>query len=75
MIRPTDQEIDAIAQIGRHNKVFVEWLRAWRQRELDQLPHVAADKVALAQGRCQVLTELAKFVHDAPELAAQSRRG
>jgi len=75
LIRPSDNEVDAIAQIGRHNKVFVEWLRQWRQRELDQLPNVAADKVALAQGRCQVLTELSKFVHDAPELAAKSRKG
>lgn len=75
MIRPSDQEVDAIAQIGRHNKIFVEWLEAWRKRELEQLPSVAADKVMLAQGRCQVLTELYKFVHDAPELAAKSRRG
>lgn len=75
MIRPSDQEIDAIAQIGRHNRVFVEWLRTWRQRELDQLPNVAVDKVALAQGRCQVLTELSKLVHDAPELAAKPRKG
>lgn len=75
MIRPSPQELDAVAQIGRHNKIFVEWLRQWRQRELDQLPNVAADKVSLAQGRCQVLTEIHKLVQDAPELAAQSRKG
>jgi hypothetical protein len=73
LIRPSPQQIDAIAQIARHNKVFVEWLRDWRQRELEQLPNIAADKIHLTQGRCQVLTELYKLVHDAPELAAKSR--
>ena len=75
MIRPSAHDLDAIAQIGRHNKVFVEWLRQWRLRELEQLPNIAADKVSLAQGRCQVLTEIYKLVQDAPELVAQSRKG
>jgi hypothetical protein len=73
MIRPNEREVEAIAQIMRHNSVFTTWLANWRQRELEQLPSVPSDKVQLAQGRCQVLTELHKLVHDAPELAAKSR--
>lgn len=44
-------------------------------RELEQLPNVAQPAVAVAQGRCQVLTELCKLLQDSPELAAKSRQG
>jgi hypothetical protein len=42
-------------------------------RELEQLPNVAQSAVGVAQGRCQVLTELCKLLQDSPELVAKSR--
>ena len=43
--------------------------------ELERLPSVGAQSVTLAQGRCQILSELYKLVNESPDLAAQSRRG
>jgi hypothetical protein len=42
-------------------------------RELEQLPNVTQPAVGVAQGRCQVLTELCKLLQDSPELVAKSR--
>lgn len=43
--------------------------------ELERLPSVGQQNVALAQGRCQVLAELYKLANESPDLAAQPRRG
>lgn len=76
MIKPSPDLLRAVATMATHNPVFVEWLQAWRQHELEKLPNAGTETVAILQGRCQVLTELCKLVHDAPELVAQSpRRG
>jgi hypothetical protein len=47
----------------------LRWIEAWRAHELEQLP-MAVNNAAVAQGRCQVLGELAKFAREAPEHAA-----
>ena len=54
--------------------MILEWITEWRQREIDQLPYVGPDAVHLAQGRCQVLTEIYKLVQNAPDMAAESRK-
>lgn len=72
MIRPDPQLVQIIARVATHYPDVVKWLNDWRQRELEQLPNVSAASVALAQGRCQVLTELCKLVNQSRDLAAQS---
>jgi hypothetical protein len=71
MIRPTPEVTKAFAASVRQYPVLAEWLAEWRMHELEQLPSVAQN-TALAQGRCQVLTELSKFVSESPEIAAKS---
>jgi len=73
MIRPTPEQIAAIANVARHNPVFTDWVQNWYQHELRQLPNVGNSSVQVAQGRCQVLTELYKLLQDSPELTAQPR--
>ena len=72
MIRPSPEVIKALAASVRQYPVLAEWFQEWRAHELEQLPSVAQQSVALAQGRCQVLTELSKFVNESPEIAAKS---
>lgn len=74
MIRPDAEQLKFIAAVAVQHPAFVEWLGEWRQRELEQLPSVTT-QTAVAQGRCQVLTELYKLCTKAPEHAAQLRRG
>jgi len=71
MIRPTPEVTKALAASVRQYPVIAEWLQEWRMHELEQLPSVAQN-TALAQGRCQVLAELSKFVSESPEIAAKS---
>lgn len=71
MIRPTPEVTKALAASVRQYPVIAEWLAEWRMHELEQLPNVAQN-MALAQGRCQILTELSKFVSESPEIAAKS---
>lgn len=73
MRKPTDDEIRVLGRVAVNNPAFVEWLGQVRDVELNQLPHVV-NATAVAQGRCQVLTELHKLLKQAPELAAQLRR-
>jgi hypothetical protein len=58
---------------ARASNTILPWLTEWRQRELEQLPFVAPASVAVAQGRCQMLTELYRLVQDAPDVAAKLR--
>lgn len=74
MIRADPQTLHLAASIARQFPAFTEHIKEWRQRELEQLPNVL-NSVAVAQGRCQVLTELYKLLKDSPELAAQLRKG
>jgi hypothetical protein len=70
MIRPSPQVVKAFAVTVRQYPEVLEFLRDWRQHELEQLPFALANST-LSQGRCQVLGELYKFVQDAPDLAAK----
>jgi hypothetical protein len=72
MIRPPPEVIKALATSVRQYPIIAEWLKEWRMHELEQLPSVAQN-TALAQGRCQILTELSKFVSESPEIAAKSQ--
>lgn len=71
MIRPSPEVIKALAVSARQYPAIVEWLEEWRMHELKQLPNVTQN-TALAQGRCQVLSEIFKFVSESHELAAKS---
>lgn len=73
MIRATPQQVQAAAQASRLQP-FMEYLAAWRKHELEALP-MAMNNVAVAQGRCQVLAELNRFLLQAPELAANPQSG
>lgn len=72
MIRPDERVIKALAVTARQYPEVLEWLRDWRQHELEQLP-MAVNNPAPLQGRCQVLGELYKLVKEAPDLAAKGR--
>jgi len=72
MIKPDPHIIQAMATVVRQHPELLEWIRAWRLHELEQLPHVA-NNPALSQGRCQVLGELYKFANDAPAIMAKSQ--
>lgn len=71
MIRPDPKIVKALAVCVRQYPELLEWVNNWRQHELEQLPNVS-NNVALAQGRCQVLSELAKLMNESPDLAAKS---
>jgi len=69
VIRPDASTIKALAGAVRQFPDLLRWIEAWRAHELEQLP-MAVNNAAVAQGRCQVLGELAKFAREAPEHAA-----
>ena len=71
MIRPDDRTLKALATVANQYPEIVQFLDTWRQHELETLPSVT-NNVTLQQGRCQVLTELSKFVNESPEIAAKS---
>lgn len=70
MIRLTPEVVAALA---RTSHVLEPWLAESRQKELDQLPFAAPANVAVAQGRCQVLTEILRLVQSSKDMAAKPR--
>lgn len=74
MISPDERQILMLAHISTGMSGVLEWLDTWAKVELDRLPVVPAEKVAVAQGRCQVLQEITKVLREAPSLAAQPRK-
>lgn len=64
---------EAAAALARTGNALLPWLMEWRQRELEQLVFAGPANVAIAQGRCQVLTELCRLVQDSPEMVAKLR--
>jgi hypothetical protein len=74
MIRPSPELVEMIARMGAHYPEIAKWLNDWRQHELDQLPYVSSGATGIAQGRCQLLTELCKLVNSSRDYAAQSRK-
>ena len=67
MIRPAPEILEDVVIIMRQYPNFVKFLQEWRKHELDQLPSVIQN-TALAQGRCQVLSELVKLITESPEI-------
>lgn len=63
---PEHKVIKALALATRQFPEILEWLGDWKAQELESLPF-ASGSPAIAQGRCQVLSELYKFAKDAPE--------
>lgn len=75
MKQATPELIHALANSVRQYPVILEWMGEWRMSELERLPSVGPQSVTLAQGRCQILSELFKLMNESPDLAAKSRRG
>lgn len=73
MVRPPPEILQQWGTIARQHPAVVQWVSDWYRRELEQLPYVGGS-TSLAQGRCQVLTEMNKLLQDAPDLAAESRK-
>ncbi len=71
MKRPEPRVVTEAAQVRLQHQTFMDWLEAWRQAELERLPH-AVEHTGIYQGRCQVLGELVGFLNDAPNLAART---
>lgn len=58
----TDDEITILAQVGRHNRSFVDLLDRIRQAELEAMAKTNPDNFCTLKGRVQVLTELLQQV-------------
>ncbi len=67
MIRPSPQVTKSIAYVSKQFPEVLEWLEEWRDHELQKLPSVLQN-TALAQGRCQILSEIAKLVKESPDI-------
>ena len=66
MIKPDEEVVRAIAASVRQYPVIQEWMTSWRNHELNNLPN-STQNTALAQGRCQVLSEVTKLIEQSPE--------
>lgn len=73
MKRPDPEVVKALATVVRMHPVVLTWVSDWRKQELESLPY-SVNTMAVAQGRCQVLTELYKLMLEAPDLAAHPVR-
>ncbi len=54
---------DVLQAFERAHPAIREFVVAWQRHELSQLPFASPATFGVAQGRCQVLTELVKLVH------------
>lgn len=54
----TSDDIALLAQVGRHNRQFVELVERLRQSELETMARTSPDNFCTLKGRVQVLTEL-----------------
>jgi|TARA_R100000995_G_C3466258_1_gene115848 hypothetical protein len=66
MINPKPEVVQSIAVVCRQYPEVLEWLKEWRDHELQTLPSVLQN-TALAQGRCQVLSEITRLIEQSPE--------
>ena len=57
MKKPTPEQEHQLALLARNYPHVLTWLESWYNEELTRLPSVTGN-VALAQGRCLVLSEL-----------------
>ena len=58
----TDDDVALLAQVGRHNRQFVDLLERLRQLELERMALTNTDNSCTSQGRVQMLTELLQQV-------------
>ena len=73
MINPKPEAIKSLATVCRSYPEILDWLKEWRDHELSTLPSVLQN-TALAQGRCQVLSEVTKLIKQSPEtISAKSK--
>ena len=73
MINPKPEVVREIATVCREHPNVLNWLKEWRDHELSKLPSVLQN-TALAQGRCQVLSEITRLIEQSPEtFSAKSR--
>lgn len=75
MIQPSEDVQKTLQSLTRTHPRFVEWLGEWRQQEMTRLPYSSPGVVGVAQGRCQVLTELHKLIISTTDAAAQPKKG
>ena len=70
MLKPQPPEMKGLALFVRQYPDFLSWMKAEYQRELEKLPY-AQTNAAVAQGRCQVWSELVDLFDKSPEIAAK----
>ena len=73
MINPKPEVVKSIATVSRQYPEILEWLKEWRDHELQTLPSVLQN-TALAQGRCQVLSEITRLIENGFELIHKSAK-
>lgn len=73
MSRPDKDVAEQIAIISRMYPDVATWLREWKNAELERLP-MMLNNTAMAQGRCQVLTEICKIFDSAHDTARGNDR-
>ncbi len=73
MQKPDTETIRAFAYTAQNVPLVKTFFTVWAASELKRLP-ATLNNTAVAQGRCQVLTEIASLFEDAPDLA-QPRNG
>lgn len=54
----TQDEVTLLAQLGRHNRQFVELVERLRQAEMETMVRTSVENFCTYKGRVQVLTEL-----------------
>lgn len=70
MTRIDAQTMKALAHVARQYPEVVAFFENWRQNELSALP-MKLNNTALFQGRCQVLSEVAQLLKEAPDNASK----
>jgi hypothetical protein len=73
MKRPDPDVVKALAAATLQYPQLFTWLNEWRLLELEALPY-SGQNVTVAQGRCQVLSEITRLAKDAPDLAAKPKQ-
>lgn len=58
----SDDDIALLAQVGRHNRPFVELVARLRQSEMENMARTSVENFCTLKGRVQVLTELLQQV-------------
>lgn len=73
MIQPERDTLQAIALLKSHNPLIYNWLREWHKLELNRLPVVLVN-TGVAQGRCQVLSDILNIIENPTPTVAKPRR-